>query len=123
MAVENIAVSSHPASRNVIHSPTLGLSPVEKDEKESGYVPDLEESSLSSKEEISRSLEVAEQVAQAFDRQLRFRFRDETDGFQVEVLEFNGSEEKIIRKIPPDSVINFIEHVQEMFGALIDVEA
>ncbi|EFC92013.1 hypothetical protein Dpep_1989 [Dethiosulfovibrio peptidovorans DSM 11002] len=75
------------------------------------------------KEEIKRSLAKAEEVAQAFDRQIRFRFREEADEFQVEVLEKDGSEEKVIRKIPPDSVINFIEHVQEMFGALIDVEA
>ena len=78
---------------------------------------------IPSKEGIVKSLGQATKVAQAFDRRLCFRFREEIDLYQVEVLELDGDEERIIRKIPPDEVINFIEHVKEMFGALIDVEA
>ncbi len=122
MAVDSVIPSSSPSSRYVVPDQILGRQ-VKEDGSASEYFEGSVRALSPDKEDVSRSMEVAERVAQAFDRQLRFRFREETDAFQVEVLEMNGSEERIIRKIPPDSVINFIEHVQEMFGALIDVEA
>lgn len=73
--------------------------------------------------ELRKYAETARKVARSFGRHLRFRIREETGTLQVEVLEQKGTEEKLIRKIPPDNVINFIEHVQEMFGALIDRQA
>lgn len=121
MTVENLVPSSSPSSRYVVSDGSLGRQVEKKDG--AVFVQRSEVFYRPGREEIKSSLAKAEEVAQAFDRQIRFRFREEANEFQVEVLEKDGSEERVIRKIPPDSVINFIEHVQEMFGALIDVEA
>jgi flagellar protein FlaG len=122
VTVENLVPSSSPSSRYVVSDGSLVGRQVDVKDRVAS-VQRSDEFPRPGKEEIKHSLAKAEEVAQAFDRQIRFRFREEADEFQVEVLEKDGSEEKVIRKIPPDSVINFIEHVQEMFGALIDVEA
>ncbi|NCC97630.1 MAG: hypothetical protein EOM02_12455 [Synergistales bacterium] len=75
-------------------------------------------------EEIEEALQQAEKVASAFDRNIRFEYRKEADLYQVLVMEVGQKgDDNVIRKIPPDEVVNFIEHVKDMFGALIDVEA
>ena len=98
-----------------------------KSDQEKGNVSEFNRVDLGnsspSKEDVLKSLGQATKVAQAFDRRLCFRFREETELYQVEVLELDGDKERVVRKIPPDEVLNFIQHVKEMFGALIDVEA
>ncbi len=71
---------------------------------------------------LLQTLDKAEQIAKTFDRQLRFELREEAGLFQVEVLDLND-DKKVIRKIPPDGVVNFIAHVREMLGAMIDINA
>nr|WP_321503123.1 flagellar protein FlaG [uncultured Dethiosulfovibrio sp.] len=74
--------------------------------------------------ELDQALQQAERVASAFDRNLKFEYRKEADVYQVLVMEMdNKGHDNVVRKIPPDEVVNFIQHVKDMFGALIDLEA
>jgi flagellar protein FlaG len=74
-------------------------------------------------EEVRRAVDEANDMAEIFDRNLNFRYKKEADLIQVEVIENQGGKEEVVRKIPPDEVVRFIENVREMFGALIDVKA
>jgi flagellar protein FlaG len=60
-------------------------------------------------------------MARIFDRSLRFEYVQEAGMYQVHVVDTIRDE--VIRKIPPDELIRFIAYINEMLGALLDVEA
>lgn len=72
-------------------------------------------------EVVSRAVDRANRLSAAFDRGLKFEYRREADIFQVSVID--TSKDEVVRKIPPDEVVRFIESVRDLFGALIDVQA
>jgi len=76
---------------------------------------------LPDEKQIKSVLEQAEKMASIFDRNLKFLYRKEADVYQVEVID--ASKNEVIRKIPPDEMIRFIEHINEMLGALFDMNA
>ncbi|PIE54682.1 MAG: hypothetical protein CSA35_04750 [Dethiosulfovibrio peptidovorans] len=126
MGTQITSQSLHPSSyQPPLHEGALPYSAVMKDRPHAWGEVASPVQSLEKvpKESVRKALKQAEAMAQIFNRQLRFRFRDESELFQIEVLEMRGAEEKVIRKIPPDGVVRFVENVQELFGALFDVEA
>lgn len=76
---------------------------------------------LPDEKQIKSVLEQAEKMASIFDRNLKFLYRKEADVYQVEVID--ASKNEVVRKIPPDEMIRFIEHINEMLGALFDMNA
>jgi len=74
-----------------------------------------------SEKQLPSLLEKAEKVANIFGRNLKFRYREEADVYQVEVVDAESNE--VVRKIPPDEMVRFIENIQELFGALFDARA
>ena len=72
-------------------------------------------------EVVSRAVDRANRLSAAFDRGLKFEYRREADIFQVSVID--TSKDEVVRKIPPDEVVRFIERVRDLFGALIDLQA
>ncbi len=71
--------------------------------------------------QMERLLDQAEKMAGVFGRNLKFRYRKEADVYQVEVVDAQSDE--IVRKIPSDEMVRFIEHINEMLGALFDEQA
>ena len=63
----------------------------------------------------------ANKVAKAFDRSLKFEYRKEANIYQVSVID--TTKDEVVRKIPPDEVVRFMERIGEIFGALFDVNA
>ena len=72
-------------------------------------------------EQVQKAAAQAQEMSQAFGRSLRFEVKEAAGLVQVSVLDTVS--DKVIRKIPPDNIVSFIEHVREMFGALLDTEA
>jgi len=72
-------------------------------------------------EGLQDAVDQANSLAMAFDRSLKFEYRKEADIYQVSVID--TSKDEVVRKIPPDEVVRFIESIKELFGALIDVKA
>lgn len=72
------------------------------------------------KEELASAIRKADEMARIFDRSLRFKYVEEADMYQVHVIDTVRDE--VIRKIPPDELVRFIAYVNEMLGALLDVE-
>ena len=71
--------------------------------------------------QMERLLDQAEKMASVFGRNLKFRYRKEADVYQVEVIDAQSQD--IVRKIPSDEMVRFIEHINEMLGALFDTQA
>ncbi len=71
---------------------------------------------------VKKYSKIAEDVLRAFDVELKFKvLRDPKGVIEVEV--WNKTEDKLIRKIPPDDVIHLIKHIQDMMGKLLDKKA
>ena len=71
--------------------------------------------------QMAQLLEQAEKMANVFGRNLKFRYRKEADVYQVEVIDAQTDE--IVRKIPSDEMVRFIENINDLFGALFDESA
>lgn len=95
---------SEPKSGNVINNDKKQNGQAHKDETQ-----------------MERLLDQAEKMASVFGRNLKFRYRKEADVYQVEVIDAQSDE--IVRKIPSDEMVRFIEHINEMLGALFDTQA
>ncbi len=70
---------------------------------------------------LKGAVDQANEIAKMFDRGLKFEYRKEADLYQVSVID--RSKDEVVRKIPPDEVVRFIERIKEMFGAMLDVQA
>ena len=88
--------------------------------REAGLLYAKAENALSSINDdgVSKAVEKAGEMARIFDRSLRFRYLKDADIYQVEVVDSDKNE--VIRKIPPDEIVRFIEHIDELLGALYD---
>lgn len=74
-----------------------------------------------SEDQVSHAVDHANKVAKAFDRSLKFEYRKEANIYQVSVID--TAKDEVVRKIPPDEVVRFMERIGEIFGALLDVNA
>ncbi len=70
-------------------------------------------------EDLRKAVEKANKLSGLFERSLKFEYRKEADIYQVSVLD--TTKDEVVRKIPPDEVVRFIETVNEMFGSLLDM--
>jgi flagellar protein FlaG len=98
-------------------------------QKPSG-VKDSQNESASSKgklqtrdlDSVKKYSKIAEDILGAFNVELKFKVLKDPKGV-VEVEVWNKTENKLIRKIPPDDVIHLIKHIQDMMGKLLDKKA
>ena len=72
-------------------------------------------------EKVKDAVDQANKLAVGFDRSLKYEYKKEADIYQVSVID--TSRDEVVRKIPPDEVVRFMENIKELFGALLDVNA
>ena len=72
-------------------------------------------------EDLKDAVDQANDIAVMFDRCLKFEYRKEADIYQVSVID--TAKDEVIRKIPADEVVRFIERIKDMFGAMLDIQA
>ncbi len=68
--------------------------------------------------EVERAIAKLNETAMTFDIGLRFRKHESTGRWMVQVL--NIEEDKIIREIPPEQVLNLVAQIQTLIGVLLD---
>jgi len=56
----------------------------------------------------------------AFDRELKYEMKVEADVVQVQVIDSHDGDKKVIRKIPVDEVIKFIEYLKTQIDDRVD---
>lgn len=79
-----------------------------------------EEHAMVQEESVLKAIDQAQEMAKIFNRSLKFRYLKEVDRYQVEVIDDSNGE--VIRRIPPDEIVGFLEHVNELIGSLFDKE-
>jgi len=71
--------------------------------------------------QLQDAVEQANNLSMVFDRTLKFEYCQDADIYQVSVID--TSKDEVVRKIPPDEVVRFIESIKDLFGAMLDVQA
>ena len=71
-------------------------------------------------EQVREAIFQANELAVVFNRSLKYEYRKEADVYQVSVID--TSKDEVVRKIPSDEIVRFIENIRELFGALLDVK-
>jgi uncharacterized FlaG/YvyC family protein len=74
-----------------------------------------------SEDRLKDAVNQANSLSKMFDRSLKFEYRQEADIYQVSVID--TSKDEVVRKIPPDEVVRFIESIKDLFGAMLDLQA
>jgi len=70
-------------------------------------------------EELEESIKKLNTTAEAFNVELRFRMDEQTkDHIVVSVIE--RETEQVIRKIPPEQVVNMVAQIQDLIGVFVD---
>lgn len=70
------------------------------------------------KKDVMRAAENANEIAAMFGRNLRFEYKEEAGLMQVTVTDTDKDE--VIRKIPSDEMVRFVEHIKDLLGATFD---
>ena len=63
---------------------------------------------------------MAEKLSKMSNSRLKFEYHEDTDVFQITVVD---GEDNVIRKIPADSILRVIENIDRMLGFSIDTKA
>lgn len=68
-------------------------------------------------DKVARSVEQVNKAVEAFNIQLRFELNVENEELYVYVIDSEG---KVIRRIPPESILEVASRMQEMVGLILD---
>lgn len=69
---------------------------------------------------LNDALEMLRRAAEIFNKRLRFSVHDITGRVVVKVID--GNTDTVIRQLPPEEVLRFLEEVHKMIGIFIDHE-
>jgi flagellar protein FlaG len=69
-------------------------------------------------EELQQGVERLNSTAHTFNTGLRFLIHEETNRMMVQVVDLD--EDKVIKEIPPEKVLNMVAQIQNIIGLLID---
>jgi len=114
-------------------SPTVRRFYVEKDENGVPHVTIRREGMTETKkyrldefnDALKKSADAANRKMKDERRELRFELREEAGIYQVTVLDTSRDENdprRVVRRIPPEETIRFIENIREMTGLILDME-
>ncbi|MCG0278385.1 MAG: flagellar protein FlaG [Thermanaeromonas sp.] len=68
-------------------------------------------------ERVARAVEQVNKTVEAFNIKLRFELNEEDGELYVYVIDEEG---KVIRRIPPENILEVASRMQEMVGLIID---
>ncbi|NCC62736.1 MAG: flagellar protein FlaG [Verrucomicrobiae bacterium] len=115
--MEVLRSSALEGTANHVSEAVMPVAPVVKT---AGYVLEPAQKHVT-EENLKDAVKQANSLSKMFDRSLKFEYRQEADIYQVSVID--TSKDEVVRKIPPDEVVRFIESIKDLFGAMIDVQA
>lgn len=69
-------------------------------------------------QQLEQAVEQLNKTMTTYNTELRFELHKESREMQVSVI--NSQTDEVIRKIPPDKILNIIAHVKEMLGLIVD---
>jgi len=69
-------------------------------------------------EELKEAVTQLNDTSEAMDLGVRFRLHEETERYIVQIVD--RRENKIVKEIPPERLLNLVGQIQEMIGLLLD---
>jgi flagellar protein FlaG len=79
------------------------------------------EKQTASEQETLTAVRQANKLMELFNRDLRFETHSKTGIVQISVVDRKDG--KVVKQIPPDSVLDMIIRIREILGSLIDIKA
>ena len=73
------------------------------------------------KDDALTAIGQANKLMELFNRDLRFEMHEETGIIKISIVDKNSG--KVVKQIPPDSILDMISKIQEIIGGLMDVKA
>lgn len=70
------------------------------------------------KKEIEEELNTLNEFVRYYDKQLNFELHENSDRHYVQVIDV--IEDKIIREIPPEKILDMIARINDLMGLIID---
>jgi flagellar protein FlaG len=70
---------------------------------------------------LTNSLDIADKLAKAFNKAIKFQIHDETEKLVVEIVDRETG--NVIKQIPPEEMLRIAESVQEFLGLVVDEKA
>ena len=70
---------------------------------------------------VSKLVKQTSELMSAFDRQLKYEMKDEAGVVQIQVIDSRDG--RVVRKIPADEVIKFLEQIKTQVDDRVDVLA
>ena len=116
----NVSQGLQPIIFNNYHPSVFSVPPQVK-QQDSEKTKAEPERQTASESDTTTAIEQANKLMELFSRDLRFEMHKETGTIQISVIDRNDG--KVIKQIPPDSVLNMIAKIKDMIGSLMDVKA
>lgn len=67
---------------------------------------------------LAKAVDTANKTLEAYSTELRFVIHRESGEIMVKVIDTRDN--KVIREIPPETVLNFVAYVKKLLGIIID---
>lgn len=69
------------------------------------------------------AIEAANKSVKTYDRRLEYRIHEKTHEIMVKVIDTSGDEDRVIREIPSEKVLDMVAKMWELAGILVDEKA
>lgn len=69
-------------------------------------------------EELERAVKQSNETAEAINIGLRFKLHEGSERVMVQIVD--RADDKVIKEIPPERLLNLVGQIQEMIGLLLD---
>ncbi len=70
---------------------------------------------------LDNSIEIADKLAKAFNKEIKFQIHEQTEQIYVEIVDKDTGE--VIKQIPPEEMLKIAASVQEFLGLIVDKKA
>ena len=79
---------------------------------------DSEQKGNITEEQLKQAVDQLNSSMRNYNTELRFKMDQESQEMQVSVI--NSETDEVLRKIPPDEILNIVAHVKEMLGLIVN---
>lgn len=104
----------------VVSNPPEAHEKVERDRKPAAFQPVVEEAADEQKIQPEELLDKIKELTQDGMYQVRFEMNNEADRLVISLLD--GETGEVVRQIPPEELLNMIEHLKDLRGNLVNSE-
>lgn len=70
------------------------------------------------REQLENEIDRISRVTEAFDRRMEFLLHEEEEQIYIQIVDLET--EAIIREVPPEEILEFVSHMEEMVGVFLD---